>query len=520
MASRRRSSSSLLVAAFLLLAAAGPALAAAPAGVGGTSATAGAATFGNYSLASVPFTNSAGEPSIGVSWATGDVYMQAGLTTVKAVFPSYDIAAQPALTDVTCLADEANSLDPIGYVDPDTGRVFNSQLQANPVGINSITQYFDDTTASSPTGSQLLCSPSQGGGVIAGPDHQTLGGGVYPTTLPIGVLGPTGAYPHAVYYCSQAIEASICSRSDDGGTTFTDSTTATTTIEGCGGLHGHVRVGPEGNVYLPNKSCNGTAGLAVSTTAGMSFTVHPVTGSTVGTTDPSVSADRAGKVYFGWTGADGIPAIATSTDGGTTWGPVVRPGDALGIKRAVWAETIAGDDGRAAFAFMGSTTAGDSDALTYGEDSTGTTYTGGAWDVYVAITVDGGQTYRTVKVTDTPAQRGSICTAGTTCSSTPNTRNLLDFMDITLDKTGHVLVGYADGCTGACVTSTKVSDNPLDAQGVIAREVDGPLLFSTTTADTPVPESGVPVELLLTGLAGAAVVLTVRRARGRRAGTV
>src|SRR5205085_176821 len=38
---------------------------------------------------------------------------------------------------------------------------------------------------------------------------------------------------------------------------------------------------------------------------------------------------------------------------------------------------------------------------------------------------------------------------GTTWSSTK--RNLLDFMDITVDNHGRVLVGYADGCTGTCV---------------------------------------------------------------------
>ena len=37
---------------------------------------------------------------------------------------------------------------------------------------------------------------------------------------------------------------------------------------------------------------------------------------------------------------------------------------------------------------------------------------------------------------------------GTTCG---DDRNLLDFIDATVDKQGRVLVGYADGCTGDCV---------------------------------------------------------------------
>jgi len=71
-------------------------------------------------------------------------------------------------------------------------------------------------------------------------------------------------------------------------------------------------------------------------------------------------------------------------------------------------------------------------------------------------------------------QRGQICTNGTTCSAG---RNLLDFNDITVDKTGHALIGYSDGCTAACVTSTKVSDNKQTSAGVIGRQISGPLLF-------------------------------------------
>jgi len=47
-------------------------------------------------------------------------------------------------------------------------------------------------------------------------------------------------------------------------------------------------------------------------------------------------------------------------------------------------------------------------------------------------------------------QLGVICTQGTTC---PNgTRNLLDFNDLTVDKTGRVFAAYTDGCiTAACI---------------------------------------------------------------------
>ena len=442
--------------------------------VGGTSKTAKAFSYGNYPLAAIPGSENSGEPSIGVDWTTGNVYFQANLNTIKAQFPSY--GANPALTDVSCAATTATTLDPIMYTDPQTGRVGVSQLLANPALLNSITNFFDSTP--NPTGPQTTtCKPSQGGGEAAGPDHQTLGGGVYPKALPLGA-GPTTAYSHAFYYCSQTLVAgALCSRSDNGGTTFTNGTPPYTTE--CGGLHGHVRVGPDGTVYLPNKSCGSTQGLAVSTDAGQTWTLKPVTGTTVSDgSDPSVAADRAGSVYFASVNSDGKPQVSVSGDKGSTWKAPINIGDNLHILKSVYPEVIAGDAGRATVAFVGSTTPGDRNVDGYGKSADGTTYTGGTFDLYVSTTADGGATWRTQDVTPTdPVQRGQICTNGTTCSAG---RNLLDFNDISVDKSGHAVIAYADGCTAACVSSTKVSDNKQTSAGVIGRQVSGPLLFAAT----------------------------------------
>ncbi len=79
-----------------------------------------------------------------------------------------------------------------------------------------------------------------------------------------------------------------------------------------------------------------------------------------------------------------------------------------------------------------------------------------------------------------PVQRGSICTGGTTCG---NDRNLLDFIDVTVDKTGHIEAAFADGCIDACVTDTSHTSGagPADAQAAyatIARQSSGLGLFS------------------------------------------
>jgi len=485
--------------------------------VGGTSTTAPASTYGNYSLASVPGADSSGEPSIGVDYGTGHVFFQSNLNTIKAIFPAGSGA--PALSDVSCAVTAQTTLDPILFADSITGRVGVSQLAANPLALNSITNFFD--AKNDPGASQANCIPSTGGGEVQGPDHQSLGGGAYPKPAPAGA-GATG-YPHAFYYCSQTIvSGALCSRSDNGGVNFNNGTPPYTSE--CGGLHGHLRVGPAGTVYLPNKSCGQTQGVAVSTDGVTTWKLKPVTGSTPGPTDPSVAADRAGNVFFGYVNGDGTPAISVSSDNGDHWSTPVKVGDALGIRNAVFSEVIAGDAGRAAYAFLGSPTGLDSqgrsrDNVDFGKNAAKTAYVDGEFHMYVATTVDGGQTYKTVDITPSdPVQRGSICTAGTTCMG--GTRNLLDFNDITVDKDGRVLVGYADGCTGACTTSALVSDNSHSAVGTIARQIDGPLLFAPAGVDQPsqsVPEVPVPVLLPLTGLLLLAGMWTLRHRRFSRA---
>jgi Big-like domain-containing protein/fibronectin type III domain protein len=72
-------------------------------------------------------------------------------------------------------------------------------------------------------------------------------------------------------------------------------------------------------------------------------------------------------------------------------------------------------------------------------------------------------------------QRGTICPLGIGCEN--GTRNLLDFMDATIDQQGRVLVGYADGCVGNCV---KGRPNSFTAVSTIARQVNGRRMFAAS----------------------------------------
>jgi hypothetical protein len=167
-----------------------------------------------------------------------------------------------------------------------------------------------------------------------------------------------------------------------------------------------------------------------------------------------------------------------SRDNGTTWSAPYDVGASQRVANAAFAEMIAGDGDRAAMAFLGTPTPGNAQDPFFGQDGSHTHYTGAVWHLYIATTYDRGRTWRTVDVTPKdPVQRGRICLAGTTC--TGKDRNLLDFMDIQVDRAGRVLVGWADGCTAACVGSTLVASNSYTSKGTITRQKSGPGLYTT-----------------------------------------
>src|SRR5258708_35897 len=100
----------------------------------------------------------------------------------------------------------------------------------------------------------------------------------------------------------------------------------------CGGLHGHVRVSPDGTAYVPNKSCmdaNGVSriGVAVSTDNGLSWSVRtvPDSKSISPGSDPSVAAGANNTIYLGYVNTDRHPKIPASSDPGLPWFETKHP---------------------------------------------------------------------------------------------------------------------------------------------------------------------------------------------------
>src|SRR6266516_1428203 len=351
----------------------------------------------------------AGEPSIGVNWTTGNAFIEAGNHTLRVTF---DDSVTPA---TATWADKRSpfsrvSLDPILFTYD--GRLGGQNRTFSPQ-LNLATREMSFTDDD---GENWL--PTQGSGQPAGVDHQTVGGGPYAFPSPL----TSTSYPHAIYYCSQDIVTAFCSRSDDGGLTFgpgipiytfaTASAVDRPIAPGtCGGLHGHVRVSPDGTVYFPNEHCcdsNNVSrpGVAVSTDNGLTWAVRtvPDAKSISPGTDPSVAAGMNSTIYLGYVNTDGHAKIAVSYDRGLTWSKSKDAGTPFGIQNTEFAEVIAGDDNRAAFAFLGTQTAGDTQSADFL----------GVWHLLVAFTYNGGRTWTTVDATPSdPVQRinGRPCPA-------------------------------------------------------------------------------------------------------------
>ncbi|WP_265558937.1 hypothetical protein [Streptomyces hygroscopicus] len=400
--------------------------------------------------------HNAGEPSIGVDRATGAAMFQAYTSTLKVTYNSAGTATwqdKSANAADGCPQGSITSLDPILFTDPSTHRTFESQL----AGKTALTCYTDDDGGT--------WTPTGGSGVNSGVDHQTIGGGPFAAGGP----GAVSSYRNAVYYCSQDIADASCAVSRDGGLAYGPAVPMYSLLD-CGGLHGHVKVAPDGTVYVPNKGCGGNQAVAVSEDNGLTWAVRKNPSSTPGDSDPSVGIGAGGTVYMGYQNSDGTAHVAVSHDRGKTWLYDQNVGAPLGVKNIVFPAVTAGDDSRAAFAFLGTTTGGN-----YQD----TNNFHGVWHLYVATTYDGGQSWVTVDATPTdPVQRGSICTGGTTCGKD---RNLLDFIDVTLDARGRVLVAYADGCTGTCATGGAQN---YDALASIARQSSGSTLYGAYDAVT------------------------------------
>ena len=408
--------------------------------------------------------DAAGEPSLGIAWGTDAVMYQSWVDTYRVTFDDATSPPTATWTDASSPYSIIN-IDPILATDHATGRTWAGGLD----GACSVLSLSDDDGASwIPTGNSCA------GAAI---DHPTIGSGPWSGTAPLDAV-----YPRAVYYCAQ-LSVAQCAVSIDGGITFRPGVATP-----CGfvnpGLHGSVHVAPNGYAYLPFQTCGSVNGVAVTTDNGLTWVGRPIPGATAPSTgfDPDVASTPSGWAYVAYpTSAFGV-GVALTKNGGASWQNFGDVAAAAGVKSSTFHEMVAGDDGRAAVAYLGSTTDGNP------HDGKFT----GVWYAYVTYTMDAGATWSTVRASDNVIQRGWICADGTGCSTG---RNLLDFIDAQVDSTGRIVIALADGCIGACETGSGKSDANY---AVIVRQSGGSTLFAAHDPSGP----SAPAAPTLSGTAG------------------
>src|SRR5205085_756059 len=113
-----------------------------------------------------------------------------------------------------------------------------------------------------------------------------------------------------------------------------------------------------------------------------------IPGSNTSNSDPAVAVGRGdkvtgGRLYAAFGSGDTIAGVAVSDDKGKSWKNLFDVGSLVGIKAVAFPAIVAGDDDRAAYAFLGSTTTGAPDDKAFA----------GLWHLYIATTFDGGQTW-------------------------------------------------------------------------------------------------------------------------------
>lgn len=414
----------------------------------------------------------AGEFNIGFDPKSHEIMTLSDLNTFRITPPELRNpplpASGPALwTDVSPSIVSTTTLDPIIHTDQLTGRTFESM---QTTGTEALFAYSDNDGAS---WIQASAAPPNGGA-----DHETIVAGPYPALLP----APNPLYPNAVYYCSQdVVGPAMCQRSDTGGASFGPGLPIYfgNGISACGGLHGHVKVGPDGAVYVPAAQCGSEQGGSVSLDAGNSWTNFTVPGSHSfsggGSTDPSIAIGQDNTAYYCYvdgSGPEHHAHAAVSHDHGQTWSKDADLGATVGVIMAVFPEAVAGSPGRAACGFLGSDAAGDHESLSYP----------GIWYLFIATTYDGGASWTTVNATpNDPVQgAGGIWNSG----GSHQNRNLLDFNEVTMDDHGRVLFGYDDGCvTAACIADP--SKNDFVAYERVARQTGGKTLLAQFDAVEP-----------------------------------
>jgi hypothetical protein len=295
-------------------------------------------------------------------------------------------------------------------------------------------------------------------------DHQSLFGGPPVSSTPIN-------YDNLVYYCWNDVATSSCSKSLDGGLTFSVTgspafhpvdDSGDDPVRDCGGLHGHGVVGDDGTIYLPKEHC-GQPWLSISKDEGQTWThVRVSKGNAVWGPDPSVAVDKKGNIYYVHLDEDRMPYVVTSKNGGKKWSKpkmLAFPG----LTETVHATVDAGKPGSFAVAYYGT-----DDVKGKVEDREYTQEV--EWNGYMTISnnvLDKNPVFYSGSVNDIkdPFARGAC--------GPRRCYDAVDFIDVVISRDGFAYGAFADSCLIGCAGPDV---DPTQTSGVVGALFGGPRL--------------------------------------------
>lgn len=382
------------------------------------------------------------------------------------------------------------SLDPYVYADPVTGRLFNIDLN---LAYGAFLSWTDD-------GGQTWTNNPNCCGVPVD-DHQTLFSGPA-TVVPANPL----LYPgRLLYYCINQIGSSTCTRSNDGGLTWSAPTSSYPGYEPpgegndctpsspadptpalnclCGGLHGHGHASEvTGTIWVPKGQC-GRAEVSRSDDNGLTWN-EVIVDNTVGIDghEAIVSTDKAGNVYYFFLDGNALPRLSISRDDGRSWSSPINV-TAPGVTLAKFPSIVAGDTGHIAFLYLGTTSPAGRHMYEDGNESFAENAT---WNAYVGFSLD-ALAEDPVFATVTAHNATDMLHRGD-CAGRCQVANggMYDFLDIDIrPDNGQVWVALIDNCNGdtpynspPCNGPDGTVDSYRRARAAVGVQVGGTLLGS------------------------------------------
>ncbi len=361
----------------------------------------------------------------------------------------------------------AVSVDPYLWVDEKTGSIFASDIDP-PVTCTPISRSDDDGET---------WRYSRACGVT---DHQNHFGGPPPP----GGAQPSG-YPNVLYYCAISGGALAdsstftgCLKSLDGGLAWTptgDPAYPPKTDEEqtyCDGAAAHGIVAPDGTVLVPRGWC-GPPMISISDDEGATWTRRRVSPREMAPFEheATVAADTAGNLYYAFVADDYKPYVVISRDGGNSWGEereLTPPGVASVSGFAMHAD--AGDPGRVAFVFMGTTDA-ETDAET-------------VWSAYMVSTHDALSADPLFYAASANDPATNALWKGAECGPL-RCGNIGDFLDVEIGPDGSVWAALVDSCplNDECILDLTIT-TPR-GEGIVGQLSGGAPLVGTEAEQQP-----------------------------------